>query len=54
MKTVAAYLLCVLGGNATPSAEDVSKVLSSVGIASDDEQVAALIADLDGKVRKIN
>lgn len=29
MKVVAAYLLAALGGNATPSAEDISKILSS-------------------------
>lgn len=29
VKVVAAYLLAALGGNATPSAEDISKILSS-------------------------
>jgi hypothetical protein len=30
MKTVAAFLLAVLGGNNSPSAEDIKKILASV------------------------
>ena len=29
MKVIAAYLLAQLGGNASPSAADISKILSS-------------------------
>lgn len=29
MKVVAAYLLCLLGGNASPSAKDIEAVLGS-------------------------
>ena len=32
MKHVAAYLMLVLGGNASPTADDVTKALESVGI----------------------
>jgi len=32
MKHIAAYLMLVLGGNATPSADDVTKALESVGV----------------------
>ncbi|GAM23685.1 hypothetical protein SAMD00019534_068600 [Acytostelium subglobosum LB1] len=49
MKYVAAYLLLTLGGNASPSAADVAKVLSSVGVESDSARVDALIAELSGK-----
>mmetsp|Transcript_10720 Transcript_10720/g.15129 ORF Transcript_10720/g.15129 Transcript_10720/m.15129 type:complete len:119 (+) Transcript_10720:215-571(+) len=49
MKHIAAYLLLVLGGNDSPSADDVSKALSSVGIESDSESLDRLISDLEGK-----
>merc|ERR1719223_2189300 len=49
MRHVAAYLLCVLGGNESPKAEDVQKVLSAVSIDSDEEKLSTLIKDLEGK-----
>ncbi|ORZ38850.1 60s acidic ribosomal protein-domain-containing protein [Catenaria anguillulae PL171] len=49
MKHIAAYLLAVLGGNETPSAADVSAILASVGIDADSEQLAKVIAELEGK-----
>ncbi|KFX90543.1 hypothetical protein O988_08146 [Pseudogymnoascus sp. VKM F-3808] len=49
MKHLAAYLLLALGGNESPSAADVSGVLSSVGIEADSERLDALIAELKGK-----
>eukprot|EP00518_Triparma_eleuthera_P003525 CAMPEP_0182463648 /NCGR_PEP_ID=MMETSP1319-20130603/7810_1 /TAXON_ID=172717 /ORGANISM="Bolidomonas pacifica, Strain RCC208" /LENGTH=115 /DNA_ID=CAMNT_0024663217 /DNA_START=32 /DNA_END=379 /DNA_ORIENTATION=+ len=49
MRHVAAYLLLVLGGNASPSAADVSAALSSVGVDADDERLNKMIADLEGK-----
>jgi large subunit ribosomal protein LP2 len=49
MKHLAAYLLLGLGGNASPSAADVKKVLESVGIEADDERLNTLISELDGK-----
>eukprot|EP01111_Echinosteliopsis_oligospora_P000835 TRINITY_DN109_c0_g1_i1.p2 TRINITY_DN109_c0_g1~~TRINITY_DN109_c0_g1_i1.p2 ORF type:complete len:118 (+),score=58.65 TRINITY_DN109_c0_g1_i1:599-952(+) len=49
MKYVAAYLLAVLGGNATPSASDISKILSSVGIEVDNARLDSLITELKGK-----
>ncbi|CAI4217118.1 unnamed protein product [Parascedosporium putredinis] len=48
MKHLAAYLLLSLGGNSSPSAKDIGKVLSSVGIEADDDRVE-LLAELDGK-----
>lgn len=39
MRYVAAYLLAVLGGNASPSAKDIKTILGSVGIEADDERL---------------
>ncbi|RAH67484.1 ribosomal protein P2 [Aspergillus aculeatinus CBS 121060] len=49
MKHLAAYLLLSLGGNASPSAEDIKSVLSSVGIDADEERLTKLISELEGK-----
>jgi len=50
MRYVAAYLLAVLGGaKEAPTAKDIDKILSSVGIESDPEKVKKVIADLAGK-----
>lgn len=43
MKHIAAYLLCVVGGNASPSAEDVANVITACGGEADEAQVAAMI-----------
>ena len=51
MKHLATYMLLVAGGNATPSAEDVTKALSTVGIDADEARLASLIKELEGKVR---
>ena len=49
MKYIAAYALLVLGGNAAPSAADVTKVLSEAGIKADADHVNKLVAALAGK-----
>ncbi|ORY07471.1 ribosomal protein 60S [Basidiobolus meristosporus CBS 931.73] len=49
MRYIAAYLLLTLGGNEAPSASDIEKLLSSVGIETDSERVAKLISELEGK-----
>ena len=49
MKHLAAYLLLTLGGNSSPSADDVKGVLESVGIDADDERLTKLLGELDGK-----
>ncbi|XP_040279962.1 60S acidic ribosomal protein P2-like [Bufo gargarizans] len=49
MRYVAAYLLATLGGNSSPSAKDIKKILSSVGIDADDERVNKVVAELGGK-----
>lgn len=49
MRHIAAYLLLLIGGNASPTAADVKKVLAAVGIESDDERLGKLISELKGK-----
>ncbi|XP_012266772.1 60S acidic ribosomal protein P2 [Athalia rosae] len=49
MRYVAAYLLAVLGGKASPSQGDIEKILSSVGIEADAEKLKKVIAELNGK-----
>lgn len=49
MRYVAAYLLAVLGGKASPAAADIEKILSSVGVEADGERVKKVISELNGK-----
>jgi len=49
MRHIAAYLLLQIGGNASPSASDVKKVLSAVGIEAEDDRLDKLIEELSGK-----
>ncbi|KAH7914851.1 60s acidic ribosomal protein-domain-containing protein [Hygrophoropsis aurantiaca] len=49
MRHIAAYLLLQIGGNASPSADDVKKVLSAVGIEAEDDRLEKLISELSGK-----
>ncbi len=49
MKVVAAYLLAVLGGNTSPSSDDIKAILGSVGAEADDEKIDFLLSELDGK-----
>ncbi|XP_005987634.1 60S acidic ribosomal protein P2 [Latimeria chalumnae] len=49
MRYVAAYLLAVLGGNQSPSAKDIKKILSSVGIEAEDDRLNKVISELSGK-----
>ena len=41
--------MLVLGGNASPSAEDVTNALASVGVEVDAEKLNKLIGELAGK-----
>ena len=47
MKHLAAYILLVAGGNASPTAEDVTKLLATTGIDVDSEKLALLISELE-------
>ncbi|KZT27850.1 ribosomal protein 60S [Neolentinus lepideus HHB14362 ss-1] len=49
MLHLAAYLLLQIGGKASPTADDVKKVLSAVGIEADEERLEKLISELEGK-----
>ena len=48
MKLIAAYLLLSLA-NENPSAEDITKLLSTVGIEVDSERLEKLMSELSGK-----
>jgi large subunit ribosomal protein LP2 len=49
MRNIAAYLLLQCGGNQSPSAADIKKLLSTVGIETDKERLENLISELKGK-----
>ncbi|ONK82085.1 uncharacterized protein A4U43_C01F35960 [Asparagus officinalis] len=49
MKIAAAYLLAVLGGNATPSAADIKAILNSVGAEAENEMIDLLLSEAKGK-----
>mmetsp|Transcript_3911 Transcript_3911/g.5326 ORF Transcript_3911/g.5326 Transcript_3911/m.5326 type:complete len:121 (+) Transcript_3911:119-481(+) len=50
MQEVAAYMLLVLGGNASPSADDIKSVLAAAGNAEpSDDSISSLLSDLEGK-----
>ncbi|XP_075512850.1 large ribosomal subunit protein P2-like [Primulina tabacum] len=49
MKILAAYLLALLGGNASPSAKDLKKILGSVGAECDDDRITLLLSEVEGK-----
>ena len=38
-----------MGGNSSPSSDDIKSVLSSVGVDADDDRVESLLKELDGK-----
>uniref|UniRef100_A0A8C8TJY2 Large ribosomal subunit protein P2 n=1 Tax=Peromyscus maniculatus bairdii TaxID=230844 RepID=A0A8C8TJY2_PERMB len=46
---VASYLLATFGGNSSPSAKDIKKILDSVGIEADDDRLNKVISELNGK-----
>ena len=49
MRYIAAYLLLQIGGNSSPSADDITKLLSTVGIDCESERLDKLLSELDGK-----
>ncbi|XP_040587795.1 60S acidic ribosomal protein P2-like [Mesocricetus auratus] len=49
MRYVASYLLVALGGNSSPSAKDIKKILESVGIEADNDRLNKVISELNGK-----
>ena len=49
MKELATYLMLQIGGNATPSKDDVTGALSAVGVEVDSASLDKLFDDLEGK-----
>ena len=49
MRYVAAYLLATIGGNASPSVDDIKKILGSVGIEADAAKAEKVVKELTGK-----
>jgi large subunit ribosomal protein LP2 len=49
MKELAVYMMLVLGGNASPSKDDVTSALSAVGLTADSPRLEKLLSDLEGK-----
>ena len=49
MKHLATYLLLKLGGNASPTADDVTTALSKVGVEVETDRLTALLTELEGK-----
>ena len=49
MKYLAAYALCVLGGNSSPDAAALKKVLESVGVTAEEDKLADVLGRLAGK-----
>lgn len=49
MKYLAAYLLLVQGGKASPSAADIKSVIESVGVEAEESRINELLSSLEGK-----
>ncbi|XP_069142771.1 large ribosomal subunit protein P2A-like [Solanum lycopersicum] len=49
MKVIAAYLMAQLGGNSNPSANDLKKILNSVGAEIDDVKIELLLSQVEGR-----
>uniref|UniRef100_A0A7S2XZN4 60S acidic ribosomal protein P2 n=1 Tax=Fibrocapsa japonica TaxID=94617 RepID=A0A7S2XZN4_9STRA len=49
MRHLSAYLLCVLGGKAAPSADDVTAVIEAAGGEADADVIAKMLKEVEGK-----
>ncbi|KAG9097134.1 60S acidic ribosomal protein P2 [Ceratobasidium sp. 370] len=49
MRYIAAYLLLQIGGNASPSADDIKKVVTAGGSDVDEDRLSKLLSELEGK-----
>lgn len=49
MKYLGAYMLAVMGGNASPDADAIKKILDSAGIDADKATLDKVLAELSGK-----
>jgi len=49
MRYIAAYLLAQIGGNATPSSDDIKTILEAAGVDVEEERLSKLLSELEGK-----
>ena len=49
MRIIAAYLLAVLGGIASPTPADLKKILGAVEVSAENQQLEEVCKDLNGK-----
>lgn len=49
MKYLGAYMLAVLGGNASPAAADIKNILASVGAEVENDTLERVMKELKGK-----
>eukprot|EP00397_Hematodinium_sp_SG-2012_P069592 GEMP01120718.1.p3 GENE.GEMP01120718.1~~GEMP01120718.1.p3 ORF type:complete len:114 (+),score=51.68 GEMP01120718.1:163-504(+) len=49
MKYVGSYLLAVLGGNDSPSVEDIEKILDAAGLECDKKLATLVVENMKGK-----
>eukprot|EP01025_Chloroclados_australasicus_P054921 TRINITY_DN656_c0_g1_i1.p2 TRINITY_DN656_c0_g1~~TRINITY_DN656_c0_g1_i1.p2 ORF type:complete len:176 (-),score=46.51 TRINITY_DN656_c0_g1_i1:213-740(-) len=49
MRVIAAYLLAQLGGNSSPSADDITSILGSVGIEAEEDRLDLFLKEMKGK-----
>lgn len=49
MKYLGAYLLAVMGGNSEPDADDLKKILDSVGVEYEESIMNKVLSELEGK-----
>ncbi|KAL6141790.1 hypothetical protein ACLB2K_060077 [Fragaria x ananassa] len=49
MKVIAAYLLALLGGKTSPTAEDIKTILGAVGAEADEDRIQLLLKEVKGK-----
>merc|ERR1712142_1216639 len=49
MRYVAAYLLAALGGNESPTTNDIKTILESVGVGYDEERASSVVNQCQGK-----
>lgn len=49
MKVIAAYMLARLGGNTNPSANDLKKLIESVGAEVDGDRIELFLSQVNGK-----
>jgi len=49
MRHVAAFILAAMGGKANPSEKDIKKIMNSVGVEPDAQQLKIVMEQLKGK-----